>query len=114
MSVPLRLSVTTPPPGRRARLKGSAASTVPSVLLQFRTAVERIPQLPAELLHVRIEFSGLRMGWLRPHPRGYRAKGQRHPDVTGKRPDHLAGLVARPFVTEDPDPAVLPQALIEI
>src|SRR6266516_551619 len=112
MSVPLRLIVTTPywsthPSGGRLR---ASFCRFP---LQFRAAFERIPQLPAESLDVRIELSGLRSG-LRPYPRGYRAEGQRQSDVVGKRSDHLVGLVARSFVTEDPDPIILPEALVEI
>ena len=95
-----------------ARLRGCEHRL--SVPLQFRAAFERIPQLPAESLDVRIELSGLRRERLRPYPRGYRAEGQRHSDVVGKRSDHLVGLVARSFVTEDPDPVVLPEALVEI
>src|SRR6476620_3696121 len=113
MSVPLRLIVTTPYWSTRPS-EGSAASTVLSVPLQFRAAFERIPQLPAESLDVRIELSVLRREWLRPYPRGYRAEGQLQSDVVGKRSDHLVGLVARSFVTEDPDPVVLPEALVEI
>ena len=33
---------------------------------------------------------------------------------SGRDPDHLVGLVACTFVTEDPDPVVLPESLVEI
>src|SRR5215469_10081506 len=111
MSVPSRLIVTTPPWSAR-RLRGGPPVPFCRFLLQFRVAFERIPHLPAEPLDVGIEFPGLR--GLRPYPRGYRAAGQRHPDVVGKRSDHLVGLVARSLVTQDPDPVVLPEALVEI
>src|SRR5262249_25888797 len=42
------------------------------------------------------------------------AGGQRHADVAGKRWNHLVWLVARSFVAEDPDPVVLPEALVEV
>src|SRR5215831_8055156 len=114
MSVPLRLSVTTPLPWSTRPLEGRRRTPRCRFSLQLRAAFERIPQLPAKLLDVRVELPGLRVERLRPYPRGYRAEGQRHSDVTGKGADHLAGLVARSFVTEDPDPVVLPKALVEI
>src|SRR5215467_7763727 len=112
MSVPPRLTVTAPCSSTR-RLRGGLRAPFCRFRLQLRTAFERIPQLPTELVDVRIEFSGLWRG-LSPYPRGYRASGQRHPDVVGKRSNHLVGLVARSFVTEDPDPVVPPEALVEI
>src|SRR5690348_4237972 len=96
MSVPLRLIVMVPQP------------------LQFPAVRERIPQRPAEPVDVRIQPRGRGKSWQRPYPRGYRAGGQRYSDVRGKRPDHLAGLVACPFVAQDPDPVVRPEALVEI
>src|SRR5262249_26075791 len=102
------------PTGQRARLPGRLRAPLRRFPLQFRAACERIPQLPAEPLDVRIELSGLPGGWPRPHSRDYRAEGQRQSDVVGERSDHLVGPVARSFVTEDPDPVVLPEALVEI
>src|SRR5215469_1640357 len=113
MSV-LSLFIVTTPYWSTFPSEGPAASTVLPVPLQFRAAFERIPQLPAESLDGRIEFPGLRWGGLRPYPRSDRAEGQRHSDVVGKRSDHLVGLVACSVVTEDPDPVVLPEALVEI
>src|SRR5215831_7863100 len=113
MSVPSCLIVMTPHWSTRLS-EGRLRAVFCRFPLQFRVASERIPQFPTESLDVRIESDALWRDWVRPYTRSYRAQGQRKSDVVGKGSDHLVGLVARSFVTQDPDPAVLPEALVEI
>src|SRR5690348_1627841 len=113
MSVPPPLMTTTPylstPPSR-----GRPRAPSCPCRLQFWLAFERVPQLPAQSLHFRIERNCLRKRWLWPYPGGDRAPRQRQTDMRGKRVNHLVGMGACAFVTEDPEPVVLAEALLEI
>ncbi len=113
MSVPLRLIVTTPSWSTRP-----SEGRLRAPFCRFRYSSGQPSNESHSFLQSRSTSgsSSLVSGgrWLRPYPRGYRAEGQRQSDVVGKRSDHLVGLVARSFVTEDPDPVVLPEALVEI